>query len=92
MLSIDWAARTDRSNLGSPFWSVMGAGKWRRLGCIQVLPRDLRDEVKSCAGARHIQTETRPKKGDRAAGEADITAAKALNPDIVAEFSRYGVN
>jgi len=34
----------------------------------------------------------RMKKGDRAAGEADFTAAKALKSDIVAEFSRYGVN
>lgn len=34
----------------------------------------------------------RMKKGDHAAGEADIAAAKALKADIVAEFSRYGVN
>jgi hypothetical protein len=31
------------------------------------------------------------KKGSAAAGNADIAAAKAVNPKIADEFSRYGV-
>jgi hypothetical protein len=30
-------------------------------------------------------------KGDRVGGQADIAAAKAIKPDIVEEFARYGV-
>ncbi len=31
------------------------------------------------------------KKGNAGAGNADMAAAKAVNPKIVDEFSRYGV-
>jgi tetratricopeptide (TPR) repeat protein len=31
------------------------------------------------------------RKGDAAGGDADVAAAKALKPDIVEEYSKYGV-
>jgi hypothetical protein len=31
------------------------------------------------------------KKGDAAGGNADIAAAKAINPDVDKDFARYGV-
>ena len=31
------------------------------------------------------------KKGERASGDADINAAKAVKPDIAKELERYGV-
>ena len=31
------------------------------------------------------------KKGERASGDADINAAKAIKPDIAKELERYGV-
>jgi hypothetical protein len=31
------------------------------------------------------------KKGDRAGGNADMTAAKTIKQDIVEEFARYGL-
>ena len=30
-------------------------------------------------------------RGDRAGGQEDVTAARAINPDVVADFARYGV-
>jgi tetratricopeptide (TPR) repeat protein len=30
-------------------------------------------------------------RGDRAGGQEDVTAARAINPDVVAAFARYGV-
>ncbi len=32
------------------------------------------------------------KKGDRAGADADLTAAKALRPDIAEEFAKFGVD
>ena len=32
------------------------------------------------------------KKGENASGEADVSAAKAINPNIVDEFARYGLS
>jgi len=31
------------------------------------------------------------KKNDKAGGEADVAAAKAIKPDIAEEFARFGV-
>jgi tetratricopeptide (TPR) repeat protein len=30
-------------------------------------------------------------RGDRAGGQEDVTAARAVDPDVVAAFARYGV-
>jgi hypothetical protein len=52
-------------------------------------------------GSRHRSAEDRPKnrllgfaelkKGSAAAGNADIAAARAVNPKIADKFLRYGV-
>ena len=43
------------------------------------------------AGSLHGRGMARLKKGDAAGGNADITAAKAINPDVAKDFARYGV-
>jgi tetratricopeptide (TPR) repeat protein len=43
------------------------------------------------AGSLYGRGLARTKKGDRSGGNADITAAKAIKPDIAEEFARYGL-
>jgi hypothetical protein len=31
------------------------------------------------------------KKGDKAGGEADVAAAKAIRADVAEQFARYGI-